>query len=157
MSIPILNVRDILDGGQGSVYATLGGRRMCMFHTKNVEAKVDYEKKDVAVLNRRARGNKKVGEKHSGKMTVYTVESNFRKLAEVYKDTGEDVYWDMQITNEDKTSRTGSQIVTLLDCNFDSISLAKLDADSTELDEDMDFTFEDWRLDKVFDDLDGLY
>lgn len=32
------------------------------FHTKNVEAKVDYEKKDVAVLNRRAR-NKKVGEK----------------------------------------------------------------------------------------------
>ena len=73
-----------------------------------------------------------------------------------YKETGEDIYFDMQITNEDKTSRAGRQTVVLIDCNIDGGILAKFDADGEYLDEDMDFTFEDFKMPETFNILDGM-
>lgn len=158
MAAPILNARDVLSGEQGEVWATLDdGRRMCMMHVKNIETTITYEKEQIPILGKRGKGNRKNGETYEGSMTVYFVESNFRKMAEKYKNSGEDFYFDLQIINEDKTSRTGKQIVTLIDCNVNSMVLAKLDADSATLEEDMDFTFEDYRIEEVFNDLDGLF
>ena len=62
----------------------------------------------------------------------------------------------MQITNEDKTSRAGRQTVILIDCNIDGGILAKFDADGEYLDEDMDFTFEDFKMPETFNILDGM-
>ena len=36
------------------------------------------------------------------------------------------------------------------DCNMDGGTLAKFDADADYLDEDMDFTFDDWELPEKF-------
>ena len=154
---PILNARDILSGEQGTVYATVDGQRMCMMHVKNIEASVEYDKELVPILGKRGKGNRKKGESYSGSMAVYYVTSRFRELAEKYKKSGEDFYFDMQISNEDNTTRAGEQVITLVDCNINSLVIAKLDADSSILEEDMEFTFEDWRLDKKFDDLDGFF
>ena len=44
----------------------------------------------------------------------------------------------------------------LVDCNIDGGILAKFDADGEYLDEDMDFTFEDFKMPETFDDLDGF-
>ena len=79
-----------------------------------------------------------------------------RKLLLLYKETGEDIYFDIQITNEDKTSGAGRQTVILKDCNIDGGILAKFDADADYLDEDFDFTFEDFEMPEEFDDLDGF-
>ena len=158
MAAPILNAIDVLSGEQGEVWATLDdGRRMCMMHVKNIETNVEFEKELIPILGKRGKGHKKTGETYSGSMTCYYVESVFRKLAEKYKNQGIDWYFDIQIVNEDNTSRTGRQVITLLDCNFDSMVLAKLDADSAALEEDMDFTFEDYRIETVFNNLDGLF
>jgi hypothetical protein len=43
-----------------------------------------------------------------------------------------------------------------LDCNFDSLILAKFDADGEYLDEDMDFTFEDFKMPESFKLLAGM-
>ena len=80
----------------------------------------------------------------------------FRKLLERYKNTGEDIYFDMQITNEDSTSAAGRQTVILKDCNIDGGILAKFDADGEYLDEDMDFTFEDFEIPEEFNKLLGM-
>lgn len=158
MAAPILRARDILSGEQGEVWATLpDGRRMCMMHVINIESNVDREKEEVAILGKRGKGHKSTGETYSGTMTIYTVETIFLELLEKYKDTGEDFYFDLQIINDDNTTSVGSKIVTLLDCNINSFVIAKLDAESSILNEDVDFTFEDWRLDKPFDELDGLF
>ena len=48
------------------------------------------------------------------------------------------------------------QTVILKDCNIDSALLAKFDADAEYLDEDMDFTFEDFKMPEAFKDLEGF-
>ena len=73
-----------------------------------------------------------------------------------YKDTGEDVYFEIQITNEDKPSPVGRQTIVLIDCNIDGGILAKFDADGEYLDEDMDFTFEDFKMPETFKELNGF-
>ncbi len=73
-----------------------------------------------------------------------------------YKDTGEDIYFEIQISNEDKGSAVGRQTIILMDCNIDGGILAKFDADGEYLDEDMDFTFEDFKMPETFKDLEGF-
>lgn len=154
----ILDARDILAGSMGAVWCTLpDGRRMCAMQVKNIEASVSYEKEQVAILGKRGKGNRKTGETYSGSMTLWYVDSSFRKLAEQYKNSGLDFYYDLEVTNNDPTSKAGSQIVVLRDVNFDELILTKLDADSAVLDEDVSFTFEDWLLDTAFNELDGLF
>lgn len=44
----------------------------------------------------------------------------------------------------------------LKDCNIDGGILTKFDADAEYLDEDMDFTFEDFEIPEKFNLLDGM-
>jgi len=55
-----------------------------------------------------------------------------------------DIYFDIQVTNEDATSSVGRQTVILKDCNLDGGILTKFDADAEYLNENIDFTFEDF-------------
>ena len=73
-----------------------------------------------------------------------------------YKDTGKDTYFEIQVVNEDPTSAVGRQEIVLLGCNIDGGILAKFDADGEYLDEDMDFTFEDFAMPAEFRDLEGF-
>lgn len=53
----------------------------------------------------------------------------------------------MVVENEDPSSAAGKQSILLIGCNLDSVVLAKLDGDSDDpLDEDVDFTFEDFDI-----------
>ena len=80
----------------------------------------------------------------------------FRKIMLEYANTGVDTYFEMQIINEDPTSDAGRQEIILGGCNIDGGILAKFDADSEYLDEDMDFTFEDASMPKEFEELIGF-
>jgi hypothetical protein len=73
-----------------------------------------------------------------------------------YKDSGEDMYFDIQISNDDPTSAAGRQTVTLLDCNIDGGVLAKFDADGDILDEEVEFTYEDFKMPESFNLLEGM-
>ena len=89
-------------------------------------------------------------------MTIYSVTSMFTKLMQKYKDTGEDIYFDMQVVNKDATSASGSQTLILKNCNMDSAIIAAFDADGDWLEQDMDFSFEDFEMPQSFDELDGV-
>ena len=66
------------------------------------------------------------------------------------------MYFEIQVTNEDPTSSVGRQTVILKECNLNSIILAKFDADAEFLDEDIEFTFDDFAIPEVFHELRGM-
>ena len=122
----------------------------------NLEAKLEKTKTEVPILGKTGKGNKATGWKGTGSATFHYNTSIFRELLERFKNTGEDIYFDIQVTNEDPTSAVGRQTVILKDCNIDGGILAKFDADGEYLDEDMDFTFEDFEMPEKFKLLNGM-
>lgn len=156
MNNTIMNAKDAVSASLAQCYATIEGRRYNLMQAINVEAKFEKNKTEVPVLGRLGKGNKATGWKGSGSASFHYNTSIFRELAYKYKATGLDVYFDMVITNEDPTSAVGRQTVVLKDCNFDSLILSKFDADGEVLDEDMEFTFEDFELPEKFRLLNGM-
>ena len=122
----------------------------------NLEAKFEKTKSEVPILGKTGKGNKATGWKGTGTATFHYNTSIFRQMMLDYKNTGQDTYFEIQITNEDPTSAVGRQTIILQDCNIDGGVLAKFDADGEYLDEEMDFTFEDFSMPEAFGMLDGF-
>ncbi len=155
-NVAIMNGKDAVSASLAECYVTLEGIRYNFMQAINLEASMEKSKTEVPILGKTGKGNKATSWKGSGSATFHFNSSIFRKLMKKYKDTGSDFYFDIQITNSDPTSSVGSQTIILKDCNLDSIILAKFDADGEYLDEDMDFTFEDWEMPEMFRELDGM-
>lgn len=152
----VMRARDTVSAALAECFVTIGTRRYNLMQAINLEAKFEKKKAAVPILGNTGKGNKAAGWSGKGKMKLHYNTSIFRELMERYKDTGEDIYFDIQITNEDATSAVGRQTMLLLGCNIDGGILAKFDADGEYLDEDVDFTFEDFKMPEKFADLDGF-
>ena len=152
----IMNAKDTVSASLAECFATIDGKRYNLMHAINLEAKFDKNKSEVPILGKTGKGNKSTGWKGTGSATFHYNTSLFRELLYKFKETGEDTYFDIQVTNEDPTSSVGRQTVILKDCNIDGGVLAKFDADAEYLDEDMDFTFEDFEIPEKFSLLDGM-
>ena len=151
-----MNARDAISAPLAECYVTIDGNRYNFMQAIDLEASFEKNKTEVPILGKTAKGNKASGWSGSGSATFHYNTSIFRKLFLRYKETGEDVYFDIQVTNEDPTSTIGRQTVILKDCNMDGGILAKFDADGEYLDESMDFTFEDFEMPEEFAVLDGM-
>ncbi len=55
--------------------------------------------------------------------TAHYNQSELRQALLDYKNTGEDVYFEMQITNDDPDSAAGRQTIVFYDCNMDGDTL----------------------------------
>lgn len=152
----VMRGRDAISAPLAECFATMGGIRYNLMQAINLEATMTKTKSKVPILNNSGKGNKSNGWEGTGNATFHYNTSVFRKFMLHYKKTGEDFYFDIQITNDDPTSAVGRQTITLQDCNLDSIILAKFDADGEYLDENWDFTFEDWDMPEEFAELAGM-
>ena len=142
-----LNAPDTISGKEGRAYLKLDGNNEELFFAKKVEAKVEKAKSEVKSIGKRMTGHKTTGLNGTGSMGIYYLTPLFRSMVTQWKETGRDVYFDMVVENDDPESAAGRQTVLLLGCNIDSVCLAKLDGDSDDpLDEDIDFTFEDYDI-----------
>lgn len=151
-----MNAKDAVSASLAECFVTIDGNRYNFMQAINLEAKFDKKKAEVPILGKTGRGNKSTGWSGTGSATFHYNTSIFRELLLRYKNTGEDIYFDIQVTNEDPTSSVGRQTVILKDCNVDGGILAKFDADAEYLDEDMEFTFEDFEMPEKFAMLDGM-
>lgn len=152
----IMRGKDTVSASLAECFATIDGTRYNLMQAINLEANFEKTKTEVPILGKTGKGNKATGWKGTGSATFHYNTSIFRELLYKFKETGEDTYFDIQVTNEDPTSSVGRQTVILKDCNIDGGVLAKFDADADYLDEDMDFTFEDFELPEKFSLLDGM-
>lgn len=156
MSNAVMMGKDAISASLAECYATIEGTRYNLMQAINLEAKMEKNKVEVPILGKTGRGNKATGWVGTGSATFHFNTSVFRRLMKEYKKTGTDIYFDMVIVNHDPTSAVGQQTVVLKGCNLDSITVAKFDADGEYLDEDLDFTFEDWDMPEEFRTLDGM-
>lgn len=136
-----LAVESIVNGAMGRCIATIDGNVEEMFYVKNIEVNVEKEKNEVKVLGQTGAKHKANGWSGSGSMTIYYCTSKFREMMLKYIKNGIDTYFDVLIENEDPSTKIGKQTVIVKGVNLDSALMGKLDIDSTELDEDIDFTF----------------
>lgn len=148
--------KDTVSSSLAECYATIDGVRYNLMQAINLEARFNKSKTEVPILGKSGKGHKSTGWNGTGSATFHYNTSIFRKAVKKFKDKGGDFYFDIQVTNEDPTSSVGRQTVILKDCNIDSIILAKFDADGEYLDEDFDFTFEDFEMPEEFTLLQGM-
>ena len=152
----LMNAGDAVSASLAECYVTIEGNRYNFMQAINLEASIEKIKTEVPILGKTGKGNKAAGWKGTGSATFHYNTSIFRELLKRYKDTGEDIYFDIQVSNEDPTSKVGRQTVILKDCNVDGGVLTKFDADAEYLEESLDFTFEDFEMPETFTPLAGM-
>ncbi|MEG0431062.1 MAG: phage tail tube protein [Anaerovoracaceae bacterium] len=146
-----LKAGDVINGKEGSVYANINGKLVNMLDIKKLDAKVEKQKSDIPVLGFRGMQTKAKGFKGSGSATAYYISSEFRRMMLEYMNTGIDTYFTIIVTNADPNTDLGSQQIQLNNVNLDSISIAKIDIDADNLDEEFNFTFDNAIPLKLFD------
>lgn len=151
-----MNAKDAISAKLADCYVTIEGRRYLLMQAKDFEAKFEKTKKEINILGKTGAGNKSTGWKGTGKMTVYKNTSIFDELMERYKNSGEDVYFDTQVTNEDPTSSAGACSMIFKGCNINGGVLASFDVDGDSLEQEIEFTFEDFANPTKFKVLDGM-
>lgn len=156
MSNITMKAKDTLSAKLAECFVTIGNNRYNFMQAIDFEAQFEKTKTEVPILGKTGMGNKSTGWKGTGSATFHYNTSIFREMMLNYKNTGEDVYFEIQVTNEDPTSAAGRQTVVFVDCNIDGGILAKFDANGEYLDEEMDFTFEDFKMPETFKLLDGM-
>lgn len=147
---------DVVSAKLAAAYITVDGKRYLLFQAKNLKAAIEKTKKEVPILGQVMSGNRAVGSKGSGSLTIYYNTNKFDEMMEQYVKTGQDVYFDMQIINEDPMSKAGRKTVVLLNCNIDKVDIANFDADGDWLEQDIDFTFEGFKRAEKFTELSGM-
>lgn len=156
MNNNVMNAKDAVSASLAECFVTIEGNRYNFMQAINLEATIEKNKTEVPILGKPGKGNKATGWTGTGNATFHYNTSIFRELLYRYKNTGEDIYFDIQVTNEDPTSGVGRQTVILKGCNLDGGTLTKFDADAEYLDESIDFTFEDFEIPEKFNVLAGM-
>ena len=146
-----LKARDTVSGQEARAYMVINGETEEMFFAKRLAATVNKEKSEVRTLGKRGVQYKAKGWRGSGSMTIYYATSRFRELMQHYMDSGEDVYFDIQVINEDSGTSLGRQTVVLKNVNLDSMTVAAFDAAADVLEETVSFTFDGMELLERFD------
>lgn len=153
-----MQAKNAISAKMAECYVTIDGNRYNFMSAINVEVTFEKNKQEVPILGQMNKGHKSTSSTITGSAEFHFNTSIWRELAYRFQETGEDLYFDMQITNEDITaSDVGRQTIILYGCNFDSVILAAFDADSDDsLTESMDFTVERFEMPEKFKPMDGM-
>ena len=147
---------DAISAAKAECFVTIENQRYYFMQALNLEAKIEKVKSEVPILGRAMKGNKTVGMKGTGSATFHYNTSIFRDILYKFQQTGQDVYFDIQVTNEDATSTAGCQTVILKGCNLNGGIVTKFDATGEYLEDEFEFTFESWEMPEKFNNLAGM-
>lgn len=153
-----MQARNAVSAKMAECYVTIDNQRYNFMSAINLEVTFEKNKTEVPILGRMNRGHKATSSSITGSAEFHLNTSIWRELAYKFQERGEDIYFDMQITNEDITaSDIGRQTIILYDCNWDSMTLAAFDADSDDvLTESIDFTAERFEIPEKYKMMDGV-
>ena len=79
-AIRTMLAKDVISAKLASAYVTVDGNRYLLFQAKSLEATIEKEKEEVAILGRLIKGNKSVSAKGSGTLTIYKNTSLFENM-----------------------------------------------------------------------------
>lgn len=138
---------------------TINGREARLFlngdeiaYAKSFEATIEKNKVDVPILGNRWMGKKTTSLAGTGTLTLYKVTSKFTQMLLEYEKTGTEVYFTLQGVLDDVGSGRGTERVTLLNCNIDSVKIGQFSVEAEALEEEVPFTFEGAQLGEALKD-----
>ena len=149
----ILQAEDAVNGREGVATAEINGRVVELMELSNLTITVDKQKSEFKAMGTRNTQNKTTGWSGKGSGTVRYISSRWVNMLQKYVKTGKDTYFTIVVTNQDPGSRTGKQVIQILGCNLDSMDIAKLDIDSEVLEQDINFTFNDFNVLTSFEEI----
>lgn len=152
----VMNAMDAVAGARAKAFFIINGNRYLFMQLTSFEASMEIKLAEVAILGKTGKGNKPVGWVGTWKATAHYNQSILREMLLEYKRTGKLTPFEIQVENEDASTAVGEQAIILKDCLTKGGILAKFDADSEILDEDIEGTFEDWEMPKTFTPLAGM-
>lgn len=148
-----LQTGDVINSKDAMVTATINGRVIPLIECTDFEAKIEKNKEDVQVLGTHWKHHKVTSIEGTGTLEGYLISSMWLKYALPYINGGAELYFNVTVDIEDKSSRTGKQTVQLTDVSLDDIPIADISADDSVLDWSSDFTFEGVQLINEFNDI----
>ncbi len=156
MATITMNGSDAVSASLAECYVTVGSNRYNFMQMINFKASITKNKNTIPILGQTGRGNKANGWSGVFKGKAHYNQSIFRSMLMEYKESGEDIYFDIQVTNNDPASSAGNQTMVFTGCNIDGGILAAFDAEGDYLTEEITGTFEDFKMPKKFGLLDGM-
>lgn len=152
-----MSSRDALTAKYGSCYITMpDGNRYLFLQAKDITLNITKTKQKVDIMGKTMTGHKSTAAEGTGSAKFHYNTSLFREQLLKFVSTGEDVYFDLQITNDDPTTSVGRQTVIAKDCNMDGGLLAQIISDDSLLEDSFDFTFDDCNMPEMFAQLKGM-
>lgn len=151
-----MKAKDTISAKLAECFLTIGGNRYNFMQMIDFEGTIEKNKTTVPILGKIMDGNKTVGLSGTFSGTAHYNQSILRQALLDYKNTGIDAYFEIQITNHDPASSVGRQTIIFIDCNTDGGILSKFDADGEYLDEEIEGTFEDFKMPESFKLIDGM-
>ena len=151
-----MNAKDSVSASLAECYITIDGERYNFMQLITFESSWNVNITEIPILGQVGKGHKPTYGSGEWSGTAHYNQSVIRGMMLRYKNEGYMQYFDIQVTNEDPTSSVGRQTIILKDCLVEGGILAKFDADSEYLDEDLSGTFEDWEMPERFTMLEGM-
>ena len=151
-----MNAKDSVSASLAECYITIDGERYNFMQLISFESSWNVNITEVPILGKVGKGHKPTSGSGEWSGTAHYNQSVIRDMMLRYKNEGYMQYFDIQVTNEDPTSSVGRQTIILKDCLVEGGILAKFDADSEYLDEDLSGTFEEWEMPERFTMLEGM-
>lgn len=151
-----MNAKDSVSASLAECFITIDGERYNFMQLISFESKWNVNISEIPILGKVGKGHKPTYGSGEWSGTAHYNQSVIREMMLRYKTEGYMQYFDIQVTNEDPTSAVGRQTIILKDCLVEGGILAKFDADSEYLDEELSGTFEDWDMPEKFSMLNGM-
>lgn len=142
---------ELVSGKMGTAYIKINNETYELANLKEITATVENTIVEEQVLGKTMNCHKVIGSNGNGTATFLFNQTTLRKFAEMFKDTGTYLYFDLVVENNDPSTTIGSQKVYLRNCCFKQTVLARLDVSATEsLTEQGDFFFDDYVIEEPF-------
>ena len=109
-----MHARNAVSAKMAECYVTIDGNRYNFMSAINLEVTFEKNKQEIPILGRSTKGHKSTSSTITGSAEFHLNTSIWRELAYRFQETGEDLYFDMQITNEDPTTEIGRQTIILI-------------------------------------------
>lgn len=156
MANQIMKSKDGVRASLAECFITIEGRRYNFMQMIDFESKFEKEVTQIPILGKTGKGNISTGWNGTFSGTAHYNQSILREIMMKFKDTGEDIYFEVQVSNDDPTSSAGRQTIIHKDCLIEGGTLAKFDADGEYLDEEISGTFDDFLMPEKFNLLEGM-
>jgi hypothetical protein len=151
-----MNGRDAVSGALAECYVTISGRRYRFMQLIDFHSSITKQKSEVPILGRTGKGHKSATWKGTFRGKAHYNQSVIRQILLEHKNKHEDLYFDIQVTNDDPGSAAGRQTIVHKNCNINGGTLARFDANSDFLEEVIEGTFDDWEMPEKFRILEGM-